>query len=128
VLVDSSVWIDVLRGREQERFRALTSTAEIETCLPVIQEVLQGLDNERAFQIANATLSTYRLLEPTMTRDLYDEAIDLYRRARRAGITIRSSADCLIAVCALRNRVPILHNDRDFDAIAKIVSISATRF
>jgi hypothetical protein len=122
------VWIDVLRGREQERFRALTSTAEIETCLPVIQEVLQGLDNERAFQIARATLSTYRLLEPTMTRDLYDEAIDLYRRARRVGITIRSSADCLIAVCALRNRVPILHNDRDFDAIAKFVSISATKF
>jgi predicted nucleic acid-binding protein len=122
------VWIEVLRGRGHERFRALTTGEEIETCLPVIQEVLQGFDNDRAFEIATVTLATCRLLEPTMARDLYDEAIALYRRGRRAGITIRSSVDCLIAVCAVRNSVSILHKDRDFDALGKIIPISAIRF
>jgi predicted nucleic acid-binding protein len=40
--------------------------------------------------------------------------------ARRTGLTIRSSVDCLIAACALRNDLTILHRDRDFRSLAKI--------
>jgi predicted nucleic acid-binding protein len=48
------------------------------------------------------------------------EAVDLYRRARRAGLTIRSGVDCLIAACAIRHGLTLLHNDRDYPAIARV--------
>ena len=49
--------------------------------------------------------------------------LDLYRSARRTGLTVRSSADCLIAVCALRHDLEVLHRDRDFAAIAKVAPL-----
>jgi predicted nucleic acid-binding protein len=44
----------------------------------------------------------------------------LYRAARRRGITARSSVDCLIAACALRHDLEILHRDRDFAMLARV--------
>jgi predicted nucleic acid-binding protein len=128
LLVDSSVWIDVLRGKHHERFRTFAATNEIVTCLPVLQEVLQGFDSDPAFRVAQAAFVDVRVLEPTLTREIYDEAIALYRAARRRGFTIRSSVDCLIAICAIRNNETVLHNDRDFDSLATVSDLRATRF
>ena len=55
------------------------------------------------------------------------EAIALYRRARRAGVTVRSSADCLIAACAIRHDLTVLHVDRDFTQLARISHLSERR-
>ena len=33
--------------------------------------------------------------------------------------TIRSMLDCLIAAVAIRQGIPVLHSDRDFDALAR---------
>jgi predicted nucleic acid-binding protein len=128
VLVDTSVWIEVLRGRRQDRLMTFVSPSQIVTCLPVIQEVLQGFDSEHAFRTARISFASIRVLEPAMTRELYDHAIDLYRRARQAGVTVRSSVDCLIAACAIRNSVAVLHMDRDFDALTRVTDLVATRF
>ena len=43
----------------------------------------------------------------------------MYRACRSAGATIRSIGDCLIAVAVIRADAEILHNDRDFDTIAR---------
>jgi predicted nucleic acid-binding protein len=56
---------------------------------------------------------------------VYYEAVDLYRAARRAGITIRSSVDCLIAACALRHDLTVLHRDRDYAALARICPLNS---
>ena len=55
---------------------------------------------------------------PVLATD-YDDAAALYRRCRRQGATIRSLLDCLIAAVAIRTGVPLLHIDRDFDALAR---------
>ena len=128
MLVDTSVWIDVLRGREHERFRSLINGTEVVTCLPVLQEVLQGFDSDAAYRVARMALASLPIVQPTMEHDLYDEAIELYRTARRRGLTVRSSVDCLIAVCALRNNQTILHKDRDFDSLARVSSLKTVRF
>ena len=56
-----------------------------------------------------------------------DQAIDLYRSARRAGFTIRSGVDCLIAACAIRHSLTVLHHDRDFDLLAKISPLESRK-
>ncbi len=96
---------------------------DIVTCLPVVQEVLQGFSNEHTFRVARNSMLALPIVESPVSEGVYLEAIDLYRRARHAGIMIRSSADCLIAACALRHGLAVLHHDRDFDRIAKIAPL-----
>lgn len=55
---------------------------------------------------------------PTEPRD-YDEAAALYRLCRRAGETVCKLTDCLIGSVAIRADVPVLHNDIDFDVLAR---------
>ena len=94
------------------------------TCLPVIQEVLQGFADERAFRAARVAMYSLPCVESPLSPAVIDEAVDLYRRARRAGITVRSSVDCLIAACAIRHHLTIVHCDRDYTRIAKFAPIT----
>lgn len=98
---------------------------EIVTCLPVLQEVLQGFREERAFRIARESMRSLPIVESPLEIEVVEDGVDLYRRARRAGLTIRSSIDCLIAACAIRHDLEVLHRDRDFAALARISSLRA---
>jgi predicted nucleic acid-binding protein len=49
-----------------------------------------------------------------------DAAVDLYRRARRAGLTVRSSVVCLIAASASRHHLAVVHRDRDYGKLATL--------
>jgi len=60
------------------------------------------------------------IVESPMREALFTEAVDLYRRARRVGLTVRSSVDCLIAACAIRHDLEVLHSDRDYPALARV--------
>lgn len=90
------------------------------TCLPVIQEVLQGFREEGGFQLAREAMQSLPIVESPLTPQTIDEAVGLYRSARRAGLRVRSGVDCLIAACAIRNGVAVMHRDRDFDKLARI--------
>lgn len=125
ILVDSSAWIEILRGRRREAFASVAPESEIVTCLPVIQEVLQGFDNFAVRRVARAALNNVPTVEEPLTRPVFDEAIQLFLDARRAGLTIRSGVDCLIAACAIRNDAMLLHVDRDFTKLAQVSPLRA---
>ena len=122
ILVDTSMWIEWLAGRSvlvAPKDRLL----QFVTCGPVVQEVLQGL---RAGPASDAFrerfLAIPRVSDP-VPLELYVAAADIYRQGRRKGLTIRSDADCLIAVIAIQNGVPVWHRDRDFTAIASFTGL-----
>jgi predicted nucleic acid-binding protein len=50
-------------------------------------------------------------------------AAELYRFLRQKGVTIRKPNDCLIAAICIDNKIPLFHNDKDFDNIAKHTSL-----
>ena len=118
VLVDTSVWVEVFRRASPLVLESLVDLDDVVTCGPVIQEVIQGFDDEWAFRVARDSMLALPVLENPMTLHVYEQAAELYRRGRRAGKTVRSSVDCLIAACALQHDVEVLHSDRDYDAIA----------
>jgi len=120
VLVDTSAWIEVFRKPSRVRLEELVEFDEIVTCLPVVQEVLQGFTSDVAFRRAKDAMLALPAVESPLGEGVYLDAVDLYRRARRAGLTIRSGADCVIAACAIRHGLSVLHSDRDFPSIAKI--------
>lgn len=127
ILVDTSVWIEVFRARRPLDLESVVALEEVVTCLPVVQEVLQGFGDERAFRLARDSMAALPIVESPLTLELVGEAVSLYRTARRAGLTVRSSVDCLIAAAALRHNLEVLHCDRDFDALSRISGLRTRR-
>jgi len=125
VLVDTSVWVEVFRRGASFQLASVADLEEVVTCLPVIQEVLQGFRDERAFLLARESMYALPVVESPLERTVFDEAIDLFRRGRQAGLTVRSSVDCLIAACALRHGLTVLHRDRDFGQLSQISPLEA---
>lgn len=123
ILVDTSVWIEVFRARRPLDLEAVVDFDDVATCLPVIQEVLQGFRDESAYRPAREAMLALPIVESPLRSDVVLEAVDLYRAARRGGRTVRSSVDCLIAACAIRHDLEVLHRDRDFAAIATISAL-----
>ena len=124
ILVDTSIWIELLAAKPRNAVRE-EDLLRFVTCGPVVQEVLQGLrPGLQTDAFRTAFLAIPVLCDPLPLR-LYVSAAEIYRLGRRRGITIRSSADCLIAAIAIDHGVPVWHRDRDFSAIARYTGLEA---
>lgn len=120
LLVDTSAWIEVFRKPKRFDLGEVGGLDEVVTCLPVVQEVLQGFRDEAAYRVAREAMLALPCVESPLRQERFEEAAGLYRAARRAGITLRSNVDCLIAACAIRHGLTVLHRDRDFPALARV--------
>ena len=123
VVVDSSVWVDVFRGRTEtphvaEFIRLVEEDAGIALTDIVLTEILQGLSEERDLRRVERRLADFDLLRLETPHD-FGVAARLHRNARHAGLTIRRTLDCLIAAVCIREETELLHNDRDFDRLAE---------
>ena len=124
ILVDTSIWIEILTRnprqavREEELFNFVT-------CGPVVQEVLQGLRPGLQSDAFRTAFLAIPVLSDPVPLGLFVSAAEIYRQGRRRGITIRSSADCLIAAIAIDHGIPVWHRDRDFSAIARYTALEA---
>ncbi len=124
-LVDTSVWIDYLRQRQTRPATWLEQILDRDYPFGITgviyQEILQGADSEASYQRLEAYFSTQVFFHPRDPVASHAEAARLYFRCRRAGVTLRSAVDCLIAQVAVEHDLLILHNDRDFDLLASVV-------
>jgi predicted nucleic acid-binding protein len=124
-LVDTSVWIDYLRGTMTDAVKQFTRLLDerqpFGITSVIYQEILQGADSDVSFARLEKYLRTQLFFHPMDPLTSYAEAARLYSRCRRAGITLRSTIDCLIAQTAIEHGLVLLHSDRDFDNIAKVV-------
>jgi hypothetical protein len=123
LLVDTSAWIEVFRRPAGLDLADVGGLDQVVTCLPVVQEVLQGFRDESAFRIARDAMLALPCVESPLPRARFEEAAALYRAARRAGFTIRSGVVCLVAACAIRHGLTVLHADRDYAMIAKVAPL-----
>lgn len=123
ILVDTSVWVDYLKGRDNASVRAfdhvLNSQIPYGICEFVYQELLQGARSAKEFQTLKAYLETIPFYPLRRGRESFEQAAQMHMRCRERGITIRSTIDLLIAQIAIENDLRLLHNDRDFDNLAK---------
>ena len=121
VIADTSVWVDFLRGSKAshcDQMALLLDEQSVALCDRVLQEVLQGIDNDREFRTVSARL----LALPCFNLGGHALALTAarnYRRLRRLGVTPRSATDVLIATFCVEENHELLHNDRDFDFMAK---------
>jgi len=123
ILVDTSAWIEFLRDTGSpvcEHVDALLAS-EFATCDPILMELLAGARDDTHLRNLRALLARATVL-PTQSAH-YERAAMLYRQARVSGLTVRKHIDCLIAAVAIGHDVPLLHADRDFDALAKVCTL-----
>ncbi len=125
ILVDTSVWIDLLNGRLGAKVSD-DDLLRFATCGPVMQEVLQGLREGPAHDSFRDALLALPMLSDPLPQSIFLAAAEIYRQGRSRGYTIRSSTDCLIAAVALENRVIVWHKDRDFGIMARYTPLKAS--
>jgi len=130
IIVDTTVWIDFFGAKGTSFDVHLTRLIEQGESLGLTDlvycEVLQGIRDEPNFLRVRSILQNYPILRMRGLK-LFEYAAGIYRDCRRRGITIRKTIDCLIAATCLENDVELYHNDRDFDAIARVRDLKIHR-
>ena len=128
ILVDTTVWIDFLRGNRSPFRKRLHQLIEQEEdlCLTAINltEILQGIKSDTEFERTRRYLLAFPLF---LMNDVstYIHAARIYRACQKSGKTVRKTVDCLIAAIAIENNLTLLHNDRYFDKIAACTHLRA---
>jgi predicted nucleic acid-binding protein len=125
VIIDTTVWIDYLRGTENPETQWLNGElrqkrfglTDIILC-----EVLQGIRDEKVFKRVQAELLKFRVFHTGGTA-LALAAAQNYRGLRERGYTVRKTIDCLIATFCLQAGHELLHRDHDFDPFEKVLGM-----
>lgn len=126
IVVDTTVWIDFLRGTQNPESNYLVREARFEPfgLLDVaLCEILQGVPDENASAAVVSSLHAFHILE-SGGLDLAIEAARNYRKLRGRGITVRKLVDCWIASFCLIRGHSLLHRDRDFDPFEEYLGLS----
>jgi hypothetical protein len=128
--VDTSVWIDFLRGENSPHRRALHQLIEggedISITEIILTEVLQGIKRDRDFQRVKSYLLEFPVYKPKGA-ETYVKAADIYRGCRAKGKTVRRTVDCIIAAICIENDLALLHKDSDFDLIRTCTGLKALK-
>lgn len=121
ILVDTSVWIEILKDKTGRKARAFKRTIGHETYVLSRfnqQELLQAARNEKEWKLLSGYLGTQIYLETS--DDTWPAAARIYFDLRRKGLTVQSPIDCCIAQLAIKHGALLLHQDNDFVNIAKV--------
>ena len=124
-IVDTSIWISYynsLKDEKSELVNKLIDQDEIIVLPVILQETLQGIKKDSVFALTKELLLSYHFLSIDPVYYAIRSA-ELYRFLRKKGTTIRKPNDCLIASICIENDIPLFHNDKDFDNIAKHTSL-----
>jgi predicted nucleic acid-binding protein len=129
IVVDTSVWIDYFNGVPTPQAGLLDELLG-ERVLAVgdliLAELLQGFATDLDAKRALSLLDPLEFLEMA-GRDVAIQSATNYRRLRRRGVTVRKTMDMLIGTYCLMHDHEILHNDRDFDVLAKHLGLRVLR-
>lgn len=121
ILVDTSVWIDFLRGIDSPQRRTLHRLLQEEEDISITEiiltEILQGIKTDQDFETLRGYLLELPIHRPGGTQT-YLRAAQIYRDCRKSGKTARKTIDCIIASICLENDLTLLHKDSDFDIIS----------
>jgi predicted nucleic acid-binding protein len=123
VIADTSVWIDFFAGRDTWQVELLSEALQAEQPVGltdvVYTEILRGIKHDGDLLVVERQLLALDIVRLDGLDD-FRTAAQLDRAARREGLTIRRTTDCLIAAACLRADRPLLHNDADFDHLALV--------
>jgi len=127
ILVDSSVWIDYFNGKDSNETNKLDETLGLEEVAIgdlILTEVLQGFRSDKEYKVAKDILTSLNVYE-MLGVELALKSANNFRKLRKQGVTIRKTADVIIATYAIENKIPLLFSDKDFLPFIKYLKLRA---
>ncbi len=126
ILVDTSVVLDYLKNIENQKSKIFQDILErkIPYCIMnfIFLEVLQGAKTDKEFDVLQTYLGSLPFYDLTEGKTSFEKVAKLNLQCRGAGVTVRSTIDLILVQIALEHDLALLHNDRDFDNIASVIS------
>ena len=116
IMVDTSVWIDYFNGKESKETNSLDDVlieGNVVIGDLILLELLQGFRSDKDYKLAKQNLQNLDQYE-LFGKQMVDKCATNYRSLRKKGITIRKTADVIIATFCIENNMPLLFSDRDF--------------
>ena len=129
VIVDTSVWIDFLQGRETKEVEELESLLSQEKDVfitgIIVQEILTGIKEKKDRIRVRKELEHFILINPTL--ETHIQAAEIFDACKKKGFTIRSVIDCLIAALAIEYELTLLERDKDYSYMTKVIPLKTSR-
>ena len=126
ILVDTSVVLDYLKNIENQKSKIFQEILErkIPYCITnyIFLEVLQGAKTDKEFEVLKEYLGSLPFYDLTEGKISFEKIAKLNLQCRGVGVTVRSTIDLILVQIALEHNLALLHNDRDFDNIASVIS------
>ena len=130
VIVDTSVWVDFLKGRETAGVvhleHLLNTEVDLFTSGIIVQELLTGIQEKRIRNEVKKDLELFITVMPSLGTHV--RAAEIFDGCRKKGITIRSIVDCLVAALAIEYDLTVLHSDRDYKWISQVYPLKVGRY
>ena len=128
-LIDTSALVHLLRDRSGaigEKYDRLVAGRPVALCRITEFEILNGARDEREWSRLTRLIAEETVLEvaPSAWRSAGQIVFDLKRR----GLTLMNVFDCPIAQTALDHDLDLIHDDKDFEMIAKVRPLRLVRF
>lgn len=121
IMVDSSVWIDYFTGANNKQTEILDNNLgqqHIAIGDLVLTEVLQGFRHDKDYNTAKSLFEELTLFE-LLGKEMASKSAGNFRALRKKGITIRKTADVIIASFCIDRSIPLLFSDKDFKPFVK---------
>ncbi len=121
IVVDSSVWIDYFSGVESaqtEKLDEILGDKPVAIGDLILTEVLQGFRHDKDYKAAPELFESVTLFE-MLGQNMAVKSADNFRALRKKGITVRKTADVIIATFCMEQKLPLLFSDKDFKPFVK---------
>ncbi|CCU71937.1 MAG: PIN domain nuclease [Thalassolituus sp.] len=126
IVVDSSVWIDYFSGTDNKQTDKLDNVLGLKPVAIgdlILTEVLQGFRHDKDYKAARALFEDVTIFEMLGT-DMALKSADNFRALRKKGVTVRKTADVIIASFCIERKLPLLFSDKDFKPFVKHLGLA----
>ncbi len=126
IIVDSSVWIDYFSGADTPQAERLDSVLGLKPVAIgdlILTEVLQGFRHDKDYRAARKVFENITIFDMLGTQMAIKSA-DNFRALRKKGITVRKTADVIIATFCIEQKLPLLFSDKDFRPFVKHLGLT----
>jgi predicted nucleic acid-binding protein len=126
-IVDSSVWIDYFNGIESPETNKLDALLGVEPLAIgdlILTEVLQGFRLDADYKSAKKLLTSLAVYG-MLGAELAIKSADNFRALRKQGVTVRKTADVIIATFCIESGNTLLFSDKDFVPFVKHLGLRA---
>ena len=116
IIADTSVWIDYFNGKVDSYTDELDkqfNEGNVVLGDLILLEILQGIKSDKEYNKTKKILETLDQYE-MLGHNMVTRCANNYRQLRKQGMTIRKTADVIIATFCIENKIPLLFTDRDF--------------